>query len=258
MLDFQLAKLKEWFSVYITKYHNENIEITDGFERKIQHTAFVCDNIKKILETIELTPQDKMTAEAAGLLHDIGRFPQLSGWGTFNDSESIDHGLLGVEVLLNENIIGHLSGKDQRCILASVKWHNKFAVPGELPEDEKLFVKLVRDADKLDILRIFVEYYATAEKEPHPLLEFGLPKGDDCSQNIARAILADKIADIRDVCNLNDIRLVKLSWLYDLNYAASKKIFKDRKYIEQTIKYLPDTPLIQKVTEHLHKNLANI
>ena len=35
----------------------------------------------------------------AGLLHDVGRFPQYSMYGTFFDSASVDHGCLGAEII---------------------------------------------------------------------------------------------------------------------------------------------------------------
>ena len=258
MQDNQLAKLKEWFSVYITKYHSTDSKINSAIELKIHHTALVCDNIKTILQDLNWSSSDVFTAEATGLLHDIGRLPQINDFGTFNDYKSIDHGVLGVQVLLDENVLQDLPGSDQRIVLTSVKWHNKYAIPNELPEDEVAFLKLVRDADKLDIMRLFAEYYPICADDPSPLLEFDLPKAADCSEKIAADILSNRMANIKDIKNLNDLRIIKLGWVYDLNYTQSKRLFREREYIEQTMQILPATPRIQEVIAHLQNYLEKI
>ena len=254
MLDNQLAKLKEWFGVYTTKYHSSSKEITAAIDLKIHHTALVCDNVKEILKELNWPSSDTFTAEAAALLHDIGRLPQINNFGTFNDYKSIDHGILGVQVLLEENALKCLSGQDQRVVLTAVRWHNKYAEPDDLGEDERKVLKLVRDADKLDIMRLFTEYYPTADEHPLPFVEFGLKKNGECSEKIAADIMLNRIANIKNIENITDLRIAKLSWLYDLNYETSRRLFRERRYIEKTVEYLPETPRIRQVVRHLQEH----
>lgn len=258
MKDQHLTKLKEWFSVYITRFHSKEHNIHDALERKIMHTALVCDNIKIICKSIKSGQSNTFLAEAAALLHDIGRFPQLDRFGTFVDFKSLDHGTLAVDILLDENVLSDIPGSEQRCLFTAIKWHNKKEIPNELQEDELTLLKLLRDADKLDILRMFSDYYPVSKTHPNSLLEFGLPESDTCEEGIVNAILDRRIADVMLSKSLSDIRLSKLSWFYDFNFTESRKIFKERQYLEHTLAVLPDIPAIRKVAEHIRKDLKDL
>lgn len=257
MEDRHLTKLKEWFSLYITRFSSKKPDIRDAIERKIMHTALVCDNIKLICSSEENQP-NTFLAEAAALFHDIGRFPQLDRFGTFVDFKSLDHGTLAVDILLDENVLSGISGSEQRCIFTAVKWHNKKDIPNDLQEDELFLLKLLRDADKLDILRMFSEYYPISKTRPNELLEFGLPESDKCEDGIINAILDRRIADIMLSKSLNDIRLSKLSWFYDFNFPKSRRLFKERQYLDHTLAVLPDIPDVRKVAERIKKDMDNI
>ncbi|MDR2006457.1 MAG: HD domain-containing protein [Acidaminococcales bacterium] len=255
MLDSDLTKLKAWFAAYVTKNRHDDAVVNSAFELKIHHTALVCDDAREIAQALGWPRDAVFAAEAAALLHDVGRFPQMGKFHTFDDRLSADHAALGVEAILEEKILAGLSGKEQRKLISAVKWHNKRFVPTELPEDEKPLLFLLRDADKLDIMRIFCEYYPVCAQEPNPLLEFGLPNTGGCSEKILSTLCGGQIADINDAHNSNDARLIKLSWIYDLNYPQSRKLFSERRYIEKTLAALPPSPEIQSVGRRLARYL---
>lgn len=50
---------------------------------------------------------------------------------------------------------------------------------------------------------------------------------------------------------LNNIKLLRLSWIFDINFKLSMKLIKENKYVEHTIKVLPDDNRIQKIKTHL-------
>lgn len=54
-------------------------------------------------------------ASLIGLLHDIGRFEQLKRYNCFIDSKTIDHALLGVQILFDDNLISKFD-IDQKII----------------------------------------------------------------------------------------------------------------------------------------------
>jgi hypothetical protein len=56
-----------------------------------------------------------------------------------------------------------------------VTLHNVLAVPKELDSDLLQLVKIVRDADKLDIWRVFLDYYAQPTKDKPTAVGLGLP-----------------------------------------------------------------------------------
>lgn len=51
---------------------------------------------------------DILIAEAPGLLHDVGRFSQLVEFGTFSDTDSINHGESGYKIIKHFEVFSPL------------------------------------------------------------------------------------------------------------------------------------------------------
>ena len=112
------------------------------------------------------------------MLHDIGRFEQVRRYGTFADDKSINHGELGANILFRDGLIeefvpelADLKGMDiWNTLDNAIRYHSVYRVPEELNERDRMFTDLLRDADKIDILRVNYEvgvekiYNVTAEE----------------------------------------------------------------------------------------------
>ena len=259
MQEHELSLFKNWFYSHAAGCRSNDSEMNAVLDLKIKHTDFVCSNALRISQGLGWPEEQTRAAQIAALLHDVGRFPQMTGFQTFNDNLSCDHAALGVEIILTGGLLQNLTGKEQRQILSAVAWHNKRILPQELPKDEQSILRLVRDADKLDIMRIFCEYYAICRKRPNPLLEFGLPLSGKCSEKVIADLTSGRIADLADARNVNDVRLIKLSWIYDLHYPMSRALFLENKYIEKTLAALPPLPEVVRLgvqlTDYLKKNI---
>ncbi len=200
-------------------------------------------------------------AEAAALFHDIGRFPQYAKYKTFQDSISINHGLLGGQTLIEEKILDNLPDDEQELIIEAVRFHNAFSIPEKKKERIIFFLKLIRDADKLDIWRVFTEYYESPEEERASAAGLGLPEGMDYSEEVLSCIYTGHIASLSKVKTLNDFKLLQLSWVYDLNFRTSFELLLKRNYIDRIILTLPQREEIKRVTsvlkEFIHQYLIN-
>ena len=122
---------------------------------KVEHTYEVAELCGEIARGEGLPPADVDLAWLCGLLHDIGRFEQLRRWSTFNDADSCSHAALGIQVLEDE--IGSYTGNPEwaHVIERAVSLHSDFRLPAALSDRERLFCTITRDADKVDILRVF-------------------------------------------------------------------------------------------------------
>ena len=119
------------------------------------------DISNKIAEHLNLSNEEIQVATLIGLLHDIGRFEQFTRYATFRDRESVDHGDLGVEILKKDSYIKEYIDNEKYIdtIYLAVKNHNKYSIQLNLAERNLLFSKMIRDADKLDILEsITIEF----------------------------------------------------------------------------------------------------
>ena len=92
-------------------------------------------------------------------------------------------------------------------------------------------MRLLRDADKIDIWKVVIDYYHKRDKNPNSIVEIGLPDNPVFSQKIIEALNKSRIARMQDLKTLNDFKLLQISWVFDLNFIPSFKAVKSRKYI---------------------------
>ena len=138
-----IEKEIEEFETFVNHYDLS----VPAIERKYKHSLRVMKFAIDIAKSLNLTEDEIILAAKAGLLHDIGRFEQWTQYCTYNDLKSIDHADLGVEILKKNNYI-----EKQRIILTAVKNHNKLAIEQGIDGIELIISKIIRDADKLDIM----------------------------------------------------------------------------------------------------------
>lgn len=143
------------FNAYVKDYdiNNEKIRL------KIEHTYKVAKLCEEIAKSESLSEEDTDMAWLIGLLHDIGRFEQLRRFNTFIDSQSIDHAAFGADLLFVNGLIREFV-KDNSCDILmekAIRTHNAFRLPDDFDERTLMFCNILRDADKIDILRVNVE-----------------------------------------------------------------------------------------------------
>lgn len=149
------TKAKKAFDDYVNNYNSDDGKI----KLKIKHTYNVCKICMEIAESLHLSKEDTDIAYILGLLHDIGRFEQVKRYGTFNDAKSINHAMLGVEILFKEGKIRDFIDDDSEdeLIKSAITYHNMYEIPKGISKRTEMFSKIIRDADKIDIFRVNIE-----------------------------------------------------------------------------------------------------
>ena len=99
MIDIQKARIS--FKNFLNKYRDKDML---GFDLKVVHTYRVVDNAKEIAIKLNLSEDDIRLAELIALLHDIGRFEEITVLKRF-DSVGFDHASYGVKMLFEDNMI---------------------------------------------------------------------------------------------------------------------------------------------------------
>lgn len=257
MTEADLQKLKGWFNDYTKSFYSSDEEDQRNIDLKIEHTRHVCSNITEIGRGASLNENQMRVAEAIALFHDVGRFPQYARYKTFRDALSINHGLLGATTLIKEKVLDSLPQEEQRLITETVKFHNAFAMPAALTGEGRLFLQLVRDADKVDIYRVFIEYYETPEDKRASATAFGVPNTPEYSEVMLSCILKKQVASYSDIKTENDFRLMKLSWVYDMHFHDSVRLVQERGYIDSIINKLPQTHDITEAVNVLKKYIMH-
>lgn len=256
----ELDFFKKWFLDYVDQFSSPDVFIQENVELKIEHTARVCENILLLAKAENMDEKGCRLAEAIALFHDLGRFEQFTKYRTFKDSESENHALLGVKILENTGVLSILSRKEKNLILKAVEYHNRMEIPEctGTTREFLFYLKLIRDADKLDILKLVSEDYEKEEEFRNPALEFDMSDTPGCSENIVEDILNNRMAKLADAKNRNDIKLLRLSWIFDIRFPAAFALLRERGYLETILCSMTETEEVQMIREHIESYLNAI
>lgn len=242
-----LPKVKSWFDDYIQQFFSYDPIIQENIDLKARHTRRVCEEIVDIGENLDLSKEDLSIAEVCALLHDIGRFEQYSHYRTFSDYRSEDHAALGVKVIKSNRILNNLESTVADIILRVVGYHNRVSLPVGEKDCCIFFLKLLRDADKLDIWRVVTNYYQNSKNNRNQSIELDLPDIDHVSDPVYKALMNGELAQMGDLKTLNDFKLLQIGWIYDVNFPRTFQIVREREYLEKILDALPQKSI--RVTE---------
>ncbi len=170
----RLDSLLQWFESYVKPYLETDEEGQRNILLKIVHTRKVCEAMALLCAGENLSAEETRIASAVALLHDVGRFPQYRRWRTFRDSDSDNHARLAIDVIREERLLDNLGRQEQLLIEEAVRFHNLLELPSQAQSPTRLFIKLIRDADKIDIWRVFSELLALPDKERASAATLGL------------------------------------------------------------------------------------
>ena len=223
------------------------MEDQKNIELKEHHTYRVRENMKEIAKGLALGEEQVTLAGATALFHDVGRFPQYAKYRTFRDSISVNHGILGAQTLIEAKVLDNLPEEEQEIIVQAVRFHNAFSVPKSETEDKAFFIRLIRDADKLDIWRVFLDYYEGPDENRASAVSLGLPDIPEYSEDALSSLYDEKIVSLSKVRTLNDFKLLQLSWVFDLNFLPSFRLLSERNYIDRITAHLPRVKAIDNL-----------
>ncbi len=244
----QLDRFRGWFGKYVKGYYGTDDFVNANIKLKEIHSQRVCDEMRYLTDELNLSENQKRIADAIALFHDVGRFEQFKLYRTYSDVRSINHSALSVEILNKQNVLDGVDEQEKEFIEKAIQYHGIKEIPAGVNGDLLLFSKLIRDADKIDIFRVATEYYRQYQENPKGFrLEVELPDEPTCSQKIIEAILNGQKINYKDLRTWNDMKLLQLGWVYDMNFTATLKRIKQRRYLEQMASFLPQTADIEKV-----------
>ena len=153
----------------------------------------------------------------------------------------MNHATLGAKILSDRGILKILPEREQELILRAIRFHNAYSVPDIKGYDSLLLLRLIRDADKLDIWRVFLEYFETPEGERASAAGLGLPDTREYTQEILACLFEKRIALLSTLKTLTDFKLLQMSWIYDINFEASLRLLEERGYMNRLFKTVPQT-----------------
>jgi hypothetical protein len=242
-----LSFCRRWFDGYTSHFHSRNPEVEKNIDLKLQHTRRVCENIIRIAGSLGMQGEDLALAEALALFHDLGRFEQLKDFGSFDDRITKDHALLGLKLINRCGILSCLPGRERNLIRKCIWHHNKYQIRISERPEVVLFSRLIRDADKLDILGIVAEHFEIRDQHPNQALDLGMADELLLSEEAISDILQGKMVRIAPLKSLGDMRLMYLSWIFDIHFPVTLACINEKGYLERLLADFPAEPEIFRI-----------
>jgi hypothetical protein len=252
----RVEQYRSWFSRFVQEHTTRNEQDQRNVLLKKTHTDGVCANALRISSGLGLLGRDIALAGIIALFHDVGRFPQYVRYRTFEDSRSVNHAVLGAKVLLERNVLRELPLRDRFLIVRAVALHNVFILPLRLDDEVRLHAEIVRDADKLDIWRVFIELSERDAADWPSAVGLGLPDTPECSPAVIASINRREMVRLTSLRTLNDFRLLQLAWIYDLNFGPSLAMVLQGRIIERLTASIPRTAETARIVGSL-RNYVN-
>lgn len=259
-----ISRHEFFFESFFTEHLDRESGDKEPLSLKYGHSLLVLKHVRLLAETEEFAaaagprlPLLRRAALLAALYHDIARFPQYARWRTFSDKRSTDHGRLGVKTLKKTRALDMESAELRRLVQSAVVLHNRYRLPDSLPDAVRLICAAVRDADKLDICRVFAEQLAP--DGPRSRIALLGVKDDPALYNpkVAADALAGRVASYADLLSVNDFRLLLGTWQYDLHFAASRGALAEAGALRRLLEDAPALPGLIPARRRLLADLAH-
>ena len=237
---------RQGFDRYVAGFREPDGSVPFAIDAKFKHTGEVCEITDRILAGEPgFSPREALVFRLCALFHDLSRFEQYAKFKTFLDKISFDHGDRSAALVDELGFIPDLPAEDRACVIDAVRVHNKFAIPEAFPAAHLPAAKMVRDADKLAILRLIIRFFNGDISDP--TIRLDLEDTPGWTPSILETALSGKCVVYTDMKNINDFKIGLFAWSGDLNYPASAALALDEDLFGRLRALLPESPDIDRL-----------
>ena len=243
-------RIKEQFASYTRNYDPTDPKIA----LKIAHTYRVADNCEQIARSIDFSLEEVEFAWLSGMLHDVGRFEQVKRYNTFIDAESVDHAEFGADLLFGKDRLIETYVDDRswdKELEVVIRQHNKYRIDESVTGRTLVFSNILRDADKVDILRVNVET---------PMEEiYNVSKEVLLSSGVSEKVMEqvrEHHAVKREVMDSPAEHLIgHIALTFELVYPKSWELARNQGYLYKMFEFPTENPSMKMALENTRKEL---
>ena len=132
-----------------------------------------------------------------------------------------------------------------------MQWHSAYRIPEGLDEKTQMYCNLLRDADKIDILRVNLDtpmeeiYNVTTEELRTSEVTSEVMQAFDGHHAILRSLKKTAV----------DHAVGHISLVYELVYPESRAIVKEQGYLDRMMDFPTDNPETKKQFVHIREEM---
>lgn len=245
-------KVQDTFAEYTSRYNADDPKI----KLKIDHTYRVAELCEMIAKDLKLDEYETDVAWLTGMLHDVGRFEQIKRYGTFNDSQSVDHANFGADLLFVDGLIdtyvdGFYDDGYGRSVETAIRNHSAFRIEEGLDGHTAMFCNIIRDADKIDIFRVNID---TPPEDIYNVTTYEL-KNSTITPEVMAAF-DEKHAVLRSYKKTAVDNLAgHIALTFELVYPVSTRIAKERGYLDKMMAFESDNEITREQFNKIRRKI---
>ena len=247
----EFKTVKTWFNRNVDMHMNISSDIREILQPRLEHCGHVSENSRELAEDLHLEQDGQLTAAAVGLLHDIGRFSQYAEFGSFIDKETVSHSERGYEIAEKSSVLLSLCPGDRQKILDGIRYHNSKEFEVRAHPESIDYIKLLRDADRIDRFRITLELI----QHDSAARKFSVRDDGPVNPAVLDRICRHKSAAKKIIASTLDFYLFRLSSVFDIEYDVTYRRISESGIFREIFSYLPDDERIVGAVECLAEYL---
>lgn len=247
-----ISTVQQWFeekaSSFLTEHQKEH-EIVQPRVDHIRKVALLC---RSLAEELQWDKDDIAAGEIIGYLHDIGRFSQYSEFHTFIDAYSVNHTKRSLAIVVTSGILQKISEHYRIIITEGIRYHNTRKFKKHVHTESVPFLRLIRDADKLEkYIRLAEDFDIGSHSQKSLTIEHDGPVNPAAIEYI----LKERKIPKKHIHTQLDYHLLQLSWIFEVTYPHTIRRIKESDVINGILHLLPDDPDINKAVKRVSEYL---
>jgi hypothetical protein len=224
---------------YVKTFVVSDFHIQKGIIQNEFHSERVAENCTIIGKASDLSEEELSMTRLIALLHDVGRFKQIANSTTEENGTTKDHAEAGTDIISNFESFKKLNEAEQRILTTTIWNHNKHEISKSIDRHVLFYLQLLRDADKIDSMRITHEYLINHKTRSDEIMGRKFITNPVVSKSVYDAIINETIPPKESIKTMYEYILFQLSWVFDMNFRKSYNILNTKQHIKHLYKYLP-------------------
>lgn len=237
------------YDAYAQSFAGADGRLEEMQQLKFDHSHRVAAIAHAIAAEEGWPEEDVLLADVAGLYHDVGRYRQYREYRTFQDYRSIDHGECGWRVISEAGLLDALSPEEREIVLVATRHHNAKDVPPGLTPRQERFLRLDRDSDKIDIYDVLYDNVRSRRYLKYPEIFHGVDPDGPVTPEVLATVRARQPQSYKNAKSVSDFLLLTAQWLGDFNFAASRRLVRQRDVVGRLKEIINLTPEVAATLE---------
>jgi len=243
------------FKEFLTPFNYPPFDEDPIVQKTLEHINQVVENSRILAGSLDLSDTEKAVAEMNAQFHDIGRLWLLVPGNS--EIKDADHSQLSIEYLKSSEAFKKVDDQTQNIVKQVIKYHNKPELPLKENDTILFYLKLLRDADKLDVWRGTTEYIIRKSGKPNMAQELSLSEKAVVTPSFCKIIIDGGIPNKNDLVTFNDFIIFQMSWIFDLHFKKSFQIVNQKQYIRHLYDSLPKNDNVIEIYRMLRIYIEN-